>query len=236
MNDAKPAAAETDAATRRTPASWMRVAAKAVPAKWVTVAGLTLFLGATAAFGGLADAPAAAEKPLARLEPGDVHGTGQLEVSFTRAVLIDELPGSGTTPLFEGGERVLVVTGTLHNATDAPLPSLSFARGQLVVDGLPEKRPDGGAVEASTARLDDATLHPVIQPGLSVEVAFTWPVPADLLHADDELHVTIADLTWFDPSWLSDQPGYWTTPAVPAAELDLVIEDVGAGVEEEQAG
>lgn len=231
-----PSATGPTTTARRTPAAWVKVAAEKMPAKWVTVAALGLFLAATAAFGGLADAPAAAEKPLAQLEPGDTHDTGQLKITLDRAVLIDELSGSGTVPIKDGHERVLVVTGTIENPGDTVLYSSSFATKQLEIEGLPEKRPNEDDVEASVARLDDATLSPLIQPGLAVEVAFTWPVPDDLLQAGDDLHVTISDLTWFEPSFLMQQPAVWTTPAIPAAELDLEVEDVGAGVDAEDAG
>ena len=220
---------------RRTPATWIRVAADKVPPKWVTVSAVALFLAGTAAFGGLADAPAAAEKPLAQLDPGDAHDTGELKVTLDRAVLIDTLDGSGTYPLDDGSERVLAVLATIENPGNEALDTLSFATDQIAVTGMPTERPDGRALEVSTARLDDATISPVIQPGFSVEIALTWPVPRDLWRADDELHLTISDLTWFEPTFLGDGPGFWTEPAVPAAEIDLVVEDVGAGVETEDA-
>jgi len=219
---------------KRAPApKWVRSAAKALPATWVTTGALVLFLGVTALFGGLAAAPPV-KHHIAQLAPGKALDTGQLEVTVRRAVLIDELPGSGTVP--DDGERVLVVTATMKNLTDAPVQSGVFADEQITVDGLPAQRVNGRDEVASVARVDDATLSPDIQPGLAVDVAFTWPVPADLLHADDTIDVHLSKLTWFEPKFLSDEAPFWTTPTIKAADMRLAIDDVGAGADQEAAG
>lgn len=231
MSEQPPTRAVENDVARSTPRSWIRVASNAVPARWVTVAALALFLAVTAAFGGLADAPPKAERPLTQLGAGDTHDTGEFEIRLDRAVLIDELDGSGTFP--EEGERVLAVVGTIRNTTNEPIESSIIAANQLRAEGLPGTRLDGDDMEAAVARFDDTTYLPVLQPGFEVELAFTWAVPGDHLHADDELALTLSDKTWFQPSFLSRGPGSWTTPYVPAAEVRLTIEDVGAGADQE---
>jgi hypothetical protein len=231
MSEQPPTGTIEKKVARSTPRSWIRVASNALPARWVTIAALALFLAVTAAFGGLADAPSKAETPLAQLAAGDVHDTGEFEIRLDRAVLIDELDGSGTYP--DEGERVLAVVGTIRNTTNEPIESMTIAANQLHAEGLPDTRPNGDDMETAVARFDDTTYLPVLQPGFEVELAFTWAVPGDLLHADDELALTLSDKTWFQPSFLSKGPGSWTTPYVPAAVVRLTIEDVGAGAEPE---
>ncbi|WP_203136554.1 hypothetical protein [Microbacterium sp. JZ31] len=219
---------------RRTPATWIRVAAGSLPATWVTVAATGAFLGATVAFGGLADAPAAEPEPLPVHAPGDTHTNEQFDIRVDRAVLIDELPGSGTFPV--AGERVLAVTATMTNITDEPLLSTQFAGETFVAEALPDERAGGGGpVTPSVARLDDATTNPYLQPDVPVEVVVTWPVPADLLREGDSLRVTLSDYERYDFERLggSEDDHVWTDPR-PAAYVDLPIEDVGAGADQEE--
>lgn len=232
-----PAAGDATASAARarpTPAGWIRTAAGKLPATWVTVTLTALFLAATAAFGGLADAPAAAERELPVLASGDTHTSGQFRITLDRAVLIDELPGSGTWP--EDGERVLAVTATWENITDEPLDTSSYGPLTFAVDALPAARPDGRAVEVSVARYDDSTFSPLLQPRMPVEVVMSWPVPDELLAGDETLRVTLSDVPWFDSTFLDPENDYWdTAAAAPAAYVDLTIEDIGAGADQPPA-
>ncbi|MBO3662617.1 hypothetical protein [Microbacterium stercoris] len=194
---------------------------------------------ATAGFGGLEEAPDDAPQDLPVLEPGEVSHGSQFDVSLGRAVLIDELEGAGT--FVEEGERTLAVTVTFTNVTNEPIASDLYLDETIQVAALPADRIHGGGpTEPSIARLDDATVRPVLQPGIPVETVVTWPIPADLLAEGDTLRVTIGDVPWYELQFLDSEGGYWDTEeAGPIAVADLAVEDVGAGADdtgEEDAG
>ncbi|GAA1724946.1 hypothetical protein [Microbacterium paludicola] len=218
-------------ASRRTPASWAKVAAQRLPSSWVTVTAAALFLAATAAFGGLADAPVAEAAALPQLMAGDTHTNDQFAITFERAVLLNDLSGSGTTP--QEGERVLAVVVTMENVTDSPLSTASYAPQTFAVPGLPAQRVDGSKMPTvSVARMDDATTGPYLQPGVPSQLVLTWPVPADRYAAGDEVPLAISDLHWWEPELLfTGNGGQWEDPT-PAARVQLTAEDVDA----EEAG
>lgn len=235
---AAPASAPEDPASaqkRTTPRQWIKVAAGKVPATWITVAATAVFLGATAGFGGLADAPGPEPEPLPVLAAGETHTNQQFDITVERAVLIDELPGSGTYP--KEGERVLAVVATLQNITDDPLLSSQFSEATFTIEELPAERPSGDEATSSIARVDDSTLAPWLQPDVPVQVVVTWPVPADLLGAGDLVRLTLSDYERYDWARLggSEDDHSWVDPA-PAAYVDLEIEDVGAGADSEEDG
>lgn len=214
-------------ASRRTPASWVKVAAQRLPSSWITVTAAALFLAATAAFGGLADAPVAEAAPLPQLTAGDTHTNDQFAITFERAVLLDDLSGSGTTP--KEGERVLAVVVTMENVTDTALSTASYVPATLAVPGLPTQRVDGSEMPTvSIARMDDATIGPYLQPGVPAQLVLTWPVPADRYVAGDEVPLAISDLRWWEPELLfTGNGGQWRDP-VAAARVQLTAEDVDA--------
>ena len=202
--------------------AWIHAAADRVPTRWFAGIATGLFLIATAAFGGLATA--APPEP-AQLEPGEAHVTDQRSLTVKRAVLIDELPGSGVTP--EDGERVLALVVDVENRWDEPQDSTGSESigASFAVEGMDAE------AEASVARLDDATIGPELQPGVPAELVYTWAVDADDYEAGDDLTVTLREMTLYTGSFvMSGQT--WTDP-VTTATMTLEIEDVGAGAEPE---
>lgn len=201
----------------RTRFGWLRAASDRVPTRWFAAIGTGLFLAATAAFGGLATA---AEPGPAVLADGATHRNDQLSIQVERAVLIDEFPDAGV--YVEDGERVLALVVTVENEWTQPLPTspgTSVAKS-FTIEGLTDG-PD------STARLDDATVGPWLQPGVPAQIVVTWAVDADRFEADQTLTVTLNDLTLYTGSFVTS--GQWWTGPVPAATTTVVIEDVGAG-------
>ena len=205
---------------------WIRAASDRVPTRWFAGIATGLFLIATAAFGGLATA---AQPELAQLEPGDPHVTDQRSLTVKRAVLIDELPGSGVTP--EDGERVLALVVDVENAWDEPQESTGVESigASFAVEGIDAE------AESSAARMDDATLSPDLQPGVLAELVYTWAVDADDYDDGDELTVSLREMTLYTGSFVMTGQS-WTDP-VTTATMTLEIEDVGAGADaESEAG
>lgn len=201
---------------------WVRAATDRVPTRWFAGIATAAFLAATAAFGGLATA---APPELEQLEPGEAHVTDQRSLTVKRAVLIDELSGSGVYP--EEGQRVLVLVVDVENRWDKPQRTFggSTIGESFVVEGI-DPEPD-----SSVARLDDATTLPVLQPGVPAELVYTWAVDADDYAAGDELTVTLRDMSLYTGSFVMTGQT-WTDP-VASATMTLEIEDVGAGADAE---
>ncbi|MFD4960100.1 hypothetical protein [Microbacterium sp. NPDC058389] len=213
-----PVAERTRAPRRRF--TWLRAAGDRVPTAWFAAIGTGVFLLATAAFGGLATA---AEPPLAHLKPGTTHVNDMRSLTVERTVLIDELPGSGTFP--EKGERVLAIVVDVENNWTEPVRTGGdgSVEESFSVVGLDEP--------SSSARMDDATMGPTLQPGVPAQVVYTWAVDADDYSAGDHLVVTLEDLSLYTGSFVTSGTG-WVDP-VPSATMTLVIKDVGAGVDAE---
>lgn len=200
---------------------WIRAATDRVPTRWFAGLATAAFLAATAAFGGLATA--ATPEP-AQLEPGDAHVTDQRSLTVKRAVLIDELPGSGVSP--EEGQRVLALIVDVENTWDKPQKSGIEGIGEsFVIEGIDAE------ADSSVARLDDATTQPRLQPGVPAELVYTWAVDADDYAAGDELTVTLRELTLYTGSFVM-RGQTWSDP-VTSATMTLEIEDVGAGADAE---
>ncbi|GAA5202959.1 hypothetical protein [Microbacterium jejuense] len=221
------------APARKSRFTWVRAASDRVPTAWFAAIGTGAFLAATAAFGGLAEAT---PPPLAVLEPGEAHVTDMRTLTVVKAVLIDELPGSGTWP--EDGERVLAIVVDVTNNWDQPLRTRGSwsVEESFSIKGLESDRDLGDDEKdpgPSVARYDDTTAGPILQPGVPAKVVYSWAVDADDYQAGDELEVTLDDMRLYTASFVA-QGSNWQDP-VPTATMSLPIEDVGAGVEEDSA-
>ena len=208
-----------DSSTRpaRTRFGWLRAASDRVPTRWFAGIATALFLAATAAFGGLATA---ATPDITALEPGDEHRNDQVAMTIDRAVLIDEFEDAGV--YVEEGERVLALLVSVENTWDEPLSATpdSSVTQSLTVDGLGDP-PD------SVARYDDATINPVLQPGVPAQIVLAWAVEADAFDDAQELKLTFNDMTLHTGSFVAN--GQWWTDPFAAATVSIAVEDIGAG-------
>ena len=191
-----------------------------LPTGWFAGILTGLFLAVTAAFGGL---EAAASAPVPDLAAGEEHRNRQFALTVERAVLIDELPGSGTS--VSDGQRILAVVVTAENVWNRALPS---AGASGVIGALHVAELEGEAA-TSVARLDDATLAPYLQPGVPAELVLTWAVDATTLSDGDVLHIDLRDFT-LRTGRLITYGDSWGDP-VTAAHLSVEIRDVGAGAD-----
>lgn len=201
---------------------WIRAASDRVPTRWFAGIATGLFLAVTAAFGGLATA---APPELTRLEPGEPHVTDQRSFTVQRAVLIDELPDAGVD--VEEGQRVFAVIAEIENAWTEPMPSTgSFG----IASSFSIEHIEMGSRDAS-ARLDDSTWNPWLQPGVPATIVFAWPVQADRYSDGEEVEVTLYDTTLITGSFVSGDT-WWDNPVADAV-VTVEIEDVGAGADAE---
>lgn len=203
---------------------WLHAATDRLPTKWIAGIGTGLFLAATAAFGGLETVEATS---LPELSAGEEHRNEQLSVTVQRAVLIDELPEAGVT--VESGERVLALIVDAENLWTEPLPT---TRGNSVSSTVelvesPDAEPDG------TARYDDTTPNPWLQPGVPATLVLAWVVAGDRFTEGDELRVQLNDETLFTGTAVVSGR-YWDDPRA-AAMVTVGLEDVGAGAEADGA-
>lgn len=201
---------------------WLARAWDRIPTGWFSGILLAVFLGATAAFGGLADVPAAAVPELA---VGDTHDNGPFALTVERSVLIDDLPEAGIS--VEAGERVLAVVVTAENLWDRPLPSDAPAgvSGSVRIVQL------GDTPAQAVARFDDTTTAPILQPRVPAQLVLTWAVPADEFEEGERLDVELRDFTQVAGRLIVD--GEWWDDPVTAAQLSLPVTDVGAGADAE---
>ncbi|MGW8483054.1 hypothetical protein ACWGJP_07925 [Microbacterium sp. NPDC055903] len=216
---APPAPATTVSAAPKRSTRWAGVVANRVSSKSIAGAFTVLVLASTAAFGGLATA---AVPPLPEIAAGETFTGAELEMTPQRAVLVDELPGSGVFP--EDGERVLAVILDVTNLdTEARSSTADGSVGEIRLTELPEVAP-------SVARYDDATASPWLQPGVAATVVLSWVVPADLVAEGDDIRIALHTATeYVGTSVIYGE--YWDDIEV-AGYADLVAEDVGAGADQ----
>ena len=201
-----------------------------VPTGWFAGILTAVFLGLTAAFGGL-DATAA--PPVSELEAGDTHENAQFALTVERAVLIDELPEAGIFLEEDSGQRVLAVVLTAENVWTEAQPSNSVDGTRGIV-GSVRIAELGDAPADSIARFDDTTIDPYLQPGVPAQLVLTWAVDAERFAAGDELRVELRDFSLYTGQLITYGQS-WQDP-VTAAVLTLDLADVGAGADADPDG
>ncbi|QEO16135.1 hypothetical protein FLP10_07615 [Agromyces intestinalis] len=189
-----------------------------MPTSWFAGIATAIVLIATAAFGGIATVEAA---PLPELEPGEPHVNDQFSTTVRRAVLIDDLPGSGVFP--EAGQRVLSLVVDAENRWTRPLSSI----GEGGMSRLVELADLPGVAAEGVARYDDATASPWLQPEVPATLVLSWAVDANRFGDGDELVVRLSDASLFTGTMVVDDV-YWAEP-IAAATVRVRVEDVGSG-------
>jgi len=199
------------------------VLADRLPTRWLVTGSTAVLLGLSALFGGLETAPVQAAPVLAA---GDTHVGSELTVTVDQALLIDAFPEQYLTP--KAGNRLLVVRAVVENTTTEPRRLSPVEADSVGVTGVPG---------LSTAKpplrilvIDDGSDRVVVQPGVPVELAYVWEIDGADLAAGDTITVTLLNRLYISEGELT-YGGLYGDPVV-AATLDLVLDDVGAGVSE----
>jgi hypothetical protein len=199
-----------------------------VPTKWFITALSTLFLVASAAFGGLAAVPT---PPLPTIEPGSTFAGTQLDIAVSAAVLIDAFPEQGIEPT--PGNRLLVVRAIVENVWDFPVSTMGgvgaadnlrvVGANGVTADGLSEDTPP-----FAVAIVSDGSQQTELQPGVPVELAYIWQVPSNALADAAQVRVAILDKVYHS----GGQVAYGENFADPfvAAYTEVAVTDVGAGM------
>lgn len=191
-----------------------------VPTKWLLTSVAIVFLGVSAVFGGLHDAPAHLTPAI---EAGEAHAGSELTITVNQALLIDAFREQYLVP--ETGSRLLVVRADVENTTTEPFRLSTVEADSLRVGGVSGLAE--GTPPSSILVIDDGSDRVVVQPGVPVEVAFIWEVAGDAVTKGDSIGVELLDRVRIGEGRLT-YGGLYGDPVVKAT-LDLVLDDVGAG-------
>jgi hypothetical protein len=211
-----------------TRAARIRARAKAlsakVPTRWFITSLVALFLAASAAFGGLEEAPT---PPVPQLGVGDSFTGAQLRIAVEDAVLIDAFPEAFITP--QPGNRLLVIRATVENVWDKPVTTSSKIGA---ADNVRPRGIDGMEDEPLTVSvISDGSPYPDLQPSVPVELAFIWEVPSGAVSQSDVITIDVLDKTYV-AGGLVTYGERFQDPFV-AAYVEAPVTDVGAGVGQE---
>lgn len=204
-----------------------------VPLKWLSTGALVVFLGITSLFGGL-EAVATPETPV--VAAGETFIGAEIEMTPVQATLIDTLNTTGVFP--DEGERILSLVLDASNLSEfARASAAKDALGLIRIEGLADLLSERGLTEMevqggiapAVARLDDGTFDPWLQPGLPVRLVLSWAVPSDAFSAGDSVRLSLP--TGTRAVGQSVIYGVYWTDQHTAAYSDIVLEDLGTGVE-----
>ncbi|HEX5857402.1 MAG TPA: hypothetical protein VFY91_04760 [Microbacterium sp.] len=200
----------------------LRAAGDRVPTKWFAGILTGLFLAATAAFGGLADAPAPA---VASLDLGEPHTSAQLTVQVEDVVLVDDFPELSLD--LQPGERALIVLAHVTNEWTRPLYAGAGGSSDLADTVRVGVEALEGVGPVAIARVDDAVTSPLLQPGLRVPLAFIWAVPRSAVEGGDAVDVRVFDQSLYTGEVVTAGQ-WWDDPAL-AVTVSATITDLGSG-------
>lgn len=207
-------------------AQLLRTAANKLPFRWLTIAIGTLALAATAAFGGL---EAVEDPEPVELAAGEEFRGELAAITIERGVLIDDFGEGGAWT--DEGERALVIVLRAENLwtqwIGTGASGSDFAQ-TFELTGTPDLEIE------SFALFEDATLGPVLQPGVPAQLTMTYLVPERLLAAGDEVRIALRDQTVARGQDLV-YGDYWTLDEEPSAYVTIELTDVGAGADAEES-
>lgn len=228
--DAASAAAPASSTPPRwSPRRWARAVNDRIPTKWIATIGTIAFIGATAAFGGMAEVT---KPPTPELAAGEMFLGAELEMTVVGVELADKRTGSGVYPAGDSGDRVLTVimdvvnrdqeARTSHSAdallgvTLVDVETRDVDRSKTVMNG-----------EASIARIDESTFSPFLQPNVPVRVVLSWQVAADTLRDGDVVRLRLP--TAVETVGTMIVSGEYWTDVTTGAYVTATVEDIGAG-------
>lgn len=198
-----------------------------VPTRWFVTAGAAVLLLATAAFGGLAEAP---HRVVPDASVGERIDGDPLAVTVERVVAIDALPESGIVPA--DGKRLLGVVAVIENTWDRPVSSGegTGARDSIRLVGVDEVQ---GEPADTVALFADGTTDPDFPVDVPVEVVFFWEVdPMSISRIGDggSLRIDVFGRTGLQQSGAVTDGVRWTGTR-ELARLAVALDDRGDGAD-----
>lgn len=185
------------------------------------IAGLSAAIGGLAAVGGL-ETVAASGPAQHRID--ETFVTSQLSLSVERIAVVDTLPGSGSFPDQDAGERVLAILVEVTNLDVEPRSAWgSGGLSTMRLEGRPEDTPN----ISISGDLDYSSV--TLQPDVPTRVLLTWVVAADEIDGAG-VHVRVQDAVKSD-STLFRGESYWNDSGTESL-LTGPVEDLGAGDED----
>ncbi|OCG74805.1 hypothetical protein [Microbacterium sediminis] len=213
---------DPSAPARRSARVLARAAASKLPTRYLTAILTGLFLAATAAFGGLNDAPPEAAPEPVVIATDEAHSTGRYTITFRGAYLADFWEDSGVYP--EEGQRSIVLLAEVVCDGPTSMTTSDFI-ASLSGDALPVDEYFGGA-DTTIVRADDHLVSPTMPPHVTVPLVFGWEVPADAYTAGDTIELTLRGERREETSFLGHAT-FWNETGEDAT-VRLVLEDVDA--------
>jgi hypothetical protein len=201
--------------------------ASKVPTKWILAGIAAVLLAASAAFGGLNDAPVA---PIPVLEVGAVSEGTRVNLTVERAIVIDGFPDINLEP--EPGFRYLVVIATAENVWHTPVAQVRSYFGTPQPATVVSPRIEGldGTAPEEILVFSDATDAGDLQPGVPVQLAYLWQVPTGTIADGDTVGVDLWDEAYLGDARISfgdlfDDPAIIGTMDVPVDDVAVVESD-----------
>lgn len=183
----------------------------------VVTTTLILLLGVSTAVAAMTGGFEPAASRIPQLAPGHTFHAGGMDISVRDAQLIDGLRASGAYP--NEGERLLIVRAEVTNVDDVP-------RATVLQGSLEDVRIQGLDGHPSVSRADDGTISPWLQPHVPAPILLTWIVPADRLHAGQDLVVALQREVKQDSTFAAEP--FWQGEGV-GATVPVTVVDAGKG-------
>lgn len=199
-----------------------RTAASKLPAKYLTAILTALFLAATAAFGGLNDAPPEPVPEPVVVTAGETHNTGRYTITFRGAYLADAWDGAGVYPV--DGQRAVVLLADIVSNGPSSLGAAELT-GTISGDAVPVDEYFGGP-DLSITRADDHLFSPTLPPHVTVPLLVGWEVASDEYSAGDTIELTLAGQR-LDQTEFLGHATFWNETGEHAV-VRLELEDVNA--------
>lgn len=201
--------ADPAAAVRR---RGLRAAFDRVPTSWLSTALVVVVLGVSAAFGGLADAPA---DPIVALEAGARIDGAQLDITVLEGAVLEALPEAYLEP--SAGNRLVMVTARVENVSTRPAASEEFDE-VVGLDGVSD-------APATVLDVDDGRQWPTLQVGVPRTLAWVWEVP--VAAAASSIGVEVFDRSYYEGTTLTVGGSFEDPVLVASGELPLRDGDAG---------
>lgn len=205
--------------------AWARNLIDRIPTGWSATIFTGLALGATAMFGGLEDAPVP-PPTIVSVAAGEEHVNDALRITVQRAIVIDELSGSGSSPDDDSDDRVFALVVDVESRWDRPLYATTTLQSSVLAPHTELDEFDRDA-EMSVVRLEDETSGVVLQPHVPETLVLSWVVPGDRYADGEPVEIALRDPELFVYTTFEHEDE-WADFA-EAATVSLAVEDLGSG-------